>query len=75
MSVDIEDFLDGYYFVARRGGQLARYALGVELREDVDPLALAHLRLDARDGVVEYPGVRAWFAANLVPARRRTWPP
>jgi hypothetical protein len=131
MSLGIEDFLDGYYFLARRRGQLARYvrrhlrtaldeamtlaagresdepaalfyalarheravppelwgvvverfaigrarALGGELREGVDPLALIHLRLDVRDGVVDYAGVRAWFAANLVLAPRRPWPP
>jgi hypothetical protein len=131
MILDIEDFLDGCYFVARRRGQLARYvrrhlraaleeattlaagresdepaalfyalarhelalppelwgavlerfalgrarALGGELRQDVDPLALVHLRLDARDGIVDYPDVRTWFGANLVRARRRPWPP
>jgi hypothetical protein len=131
VSIDLEDFLEGYYLVARRRGQLARYvrrhvrtaldeattlaagraldepaalffalarrerafppdlwgavverfaigrarALGVELPEDLDPLALVHLRLDARDGAVEYAGVRDWFAAHLVPVRRRPWPP
>lgn len=131
MSFDIEEYLDAYYFVARRRGQLARYvrrhlraaleeatalaadrasdepaalffalarhdrafppelwgvvverfalgrahALGVELRGGIDPLALVHLRLDARDGVATYADVLAWFVANLVPTRRRRWPP
>jgi hypothetical protein len=131
MIPGLEAILEGYYFVARRNGELARYvrrhvvaaieeatalaggreedepaalfyafarrdrafppalwnafverlamgsahAGGRALNPDVDPYDLAYLCLDVAEGKIAYDDVRAWFAAHLVPASPKPWPP
>jgi hypothetical protein len=51
------------------------HAIGLALKPDVDPFDLAYLCLDVAEGKLAYDGVRAWFAAHLVPVPPRPWPP